>query len=291
MKVESKKLDAAKMQLYIEVPQDTVKKKFDEVYGRLGKEAKIPGFRPGNAPRDILEKYHGSLAREEVIKNLIPDAYKDSIEKEKIAAIELPEISEVRLESNVLSFKAVVEIRPEIEVKDYKNLKLKYRKAAVSPDEIEKTLNELKSARKVEAIDEKFARGLGYRTTDEMRSSIERQLFLQKENDLRYHLQDDLLKQVLGKVSFNIPVSLVRRRLEELVRDARAQMGLRGATSEQISSKEGDLRKELYPQAEIQVKTFLVLEEIAEKEKIPESEHLTQDVIEFLLREANWVEE
>ena len=291
MKVETKKLDETKMRLDIEVPSEMVKKKFDEVYERIGKEAKIPGFRPGKAPRDILEKHHGRLAQDEVIKDLIPEAYRQSIEKEKIGVVEVPEISGVKLESNTLSFQAVVEIRPEIEVKDYKNLKLKYKKITVTPDEVDKAIEKLKAARKVEAVDDVFAKRLGSKTISEMRQSLERQLFVQKENELRYRLQDDLVRQVLAKINVRIPPSLIQRRLEELVREAKTQMAMRGATKEQLMAKDDTLRKELEPDAQMQVKTFLVLDEIAKKENIPDSEHLTQDVIEFLLSAANWIEE
>ena len=300
MKIETKKIDATRIQLGIEVPSEVVKKKFDDVYEKLGQEAKIPGFRPGKAPRDVLEKHHSRTAREEVIRNLIPEAYKDSLEREKINVVELPEISEVKLESNVLSFKAVVEVRPEIELKDYKNLKLKYQKVTLAPDEIDKTLDKLKEAHKWfdyahherQVIDDKFARGLGYATVTAMRGSIERQLLVQKENDARYQLQEDLLKQIMGQVNFKVPQSLVGRRLEELIREAKVQLGMRGATKEQIASQEDKLRKELFPEAEAQVKTFLVLEEIAKKEGISQDdEHLSQRVIEFLLSQANWIEE
>lgn len=291
MKVEAKKLDTTKVQLDIEVPAESVKQKFNEVYERLGKEAKIPGFRPGKAPRDILEKYHGRLAREEVIKDLIPQAYKDSIEREKISAVELPEISAVKLESNILSFKAVVEVKPEINVKDYKRMKLKYKKITVSPDEIEKALNNLKEMHKAQAIDERFARSLAYSSIEEMRASVERQLFVQKENDQRYRLQEALVAQIGGKVSFRIPASLVQRRIEELTYEAKIQLRKRGASQEQIESQEEDLKKELRADAESQVKTFLVLEEIARKENIPCDEHMSQRVIEFMLAEADWVEE
>lgn len=291
MKVETKKLDATKIQLSIEVPAEMVKKKFDEVYERISKEAKIPGFRPGKAPRDILEKYHGRLAHDEVIKDLIPEAYRQSIENEKIGVVEVPEISGVKLESNILSFQAVVEIRPDIEVKDYKNLKLKYKKITVNSDEVDKAVEKLKAACKVEAVDDTFAKRLGSKTVSEMRQSLERQLFVQKENDLRYRLQDDVVRQVLAKVNVKIPQSLIQRRLEELVREAKTQMAMRGATKEQLMANDDSLRKELQPNAEMQVKTFLLLDEIAKKENIPDSEHLTQDVIEFLLSEANWVEE
>lgn len=291
MKVEAKKIDAGKVQLDIEVPAESVKQKFDQVYEKLGKEAKIPGFRPGKVPRDILEKHHGRLAREELIKNLIPEAYRDSLEKEKISAVELPEISGVKLESNILSFKAVVEVRPEINVKDYRHMKLKYKKITVNQDEIEKALNNLKEMHKAQVIDERFARSLGYRTVEEIHAATERQLLVQKENDQRYHLQENLLKEILAKVNFRIPPSLIQRRLEELVYEAKIQLLRRGIAQEQVASKEEELKRELRPEAESQVKTFLVLEEIAKKENIPQDEHMSQRVIEFLLGEADWVEE
>ena len=60
---------------------------------------------------------------------------------------------------------------------------------------------------------------------------------------------------------------------------------------EQIASHDEKLRKELLPEAETQVKTFLVLEAIAKKENITDAEHLIQRTIEFLLSEADWMEE
>lgn len=289
MKVETKKVDATKMQLDIEVSSDIVKKKFDEVYQQLGKDAKIPGFRPGKAPRDVLERHHARLAQEEVVRNLIPEVYKDSIEKEGLSVVDLPKISDVKLDSNILSFKAIVEVMPKIEVKDYKNIKLKYKKVAVTPEEIDKALNQLKEAHKAQNLDDKFARGFGYKDIGEMRSSIERQLFTQKENDQRYRLQEDLVKQIVDKVNFNIPQSLLNRRLEELVEQAKIHMARAGAKKEDIEAKEGDLRKELLGDAQAQVKSFLVLEEIAKRENIPQDEHITQKTIEFLSGEADWV--
>ena len=291
MKVEAKKLDASKVQLDIEVPQETVKKKFEEVYEKVGKEARIPGFRPGKAPKDILEKHHGRLIQDEVIKGLIPEAYRGSIEREKIDVVEMPEISQVKLESNILSFRAVVEVKPQIEIKDYKNIKLKYKKIAVGPQEIDKSLDSFKESHKISALDDKFAKGLGYKTLADMRASIERRLLTQKEDELRRQLQEDLLKQILDKARFRVPSSLIAQRLEELVKDAKVQLAIRQVPREQIASHDDKLRKELLPEAETQVKTFLVLEEIAKKENITDAEHLTQRTIEFLLSEANWIEE
>ena len=291
MKVESKKLDAGKVQLDIEVSPEIVKKKFEEVFEKVGKDARIPGFRPGKAPRDILEKHHGRLIQDEVIKDLIPEAYRSSIEKEKIDVVEMPEISQVKLESNILFFRAVVEIKPQIEIKDYKNIKLKYKKMVVGSQDIDKSLDGLKESHKVSSLDDKFAKGLGYKTLADMRSSIERRLLTQKEDEVRRQLQEDLLKQILDKARFRVPSSLIAQRLEELVKDAKVQLALRQVPREQIASHDEKLRKELLPEAEVQVKTFLVLEAIAKKENITDAEHLIQRTIEFLLSEADWMEE
>lgn len=291
MKVETKKIETGKVELNIEVPSEQVKKKFDEIYQRIGKEAKIPGFRQGKAPRDILEKHHSRLAEEELIKDLIPLAYKDSLASQNVDAIDLPQISDIKLGSGILSFKAMVELRPEIELKNYKNIKLKRKKTTVSDADVSQVLKQLQDGHKAQALDDKFAKRLGYKTFEEMRSSIEKQLFVQKENESRHKLQEELIKDILDRVKFRLPQSLVRKQLEELVYQAGQQLAKRGAAKEQIDSQEDKLRQELKPQAENQVKTYLVLEEIARKENIGESGNLIKDVIEFLLSEAEWIEE
>ncbi len=288
MKVQTKKINGTKVELDIEVPQEIVKKKFDQVYEQIGKEAKIPVFRPGKEPRDILEKHHSRLAQEEVIKNLIPEVYADSIEKEKFRVVDLPQISDVKLQSNILSFKASVEVLPEIEVKDYRNIKLDLKKTAVAPEEVDNVLDELKASHNGNQIDEKFARGLGYRTVDEMRSSIQRQLWQEKERAARYNLQDSLVQQIVGRVKCAVPQSLVNKRLQELVRQAKAQMLMRGSTKEEAEVKDPEMRKQLLQDAQLQVKSFLVLQEIARKENIPQEDNVSEKVIQFLLSEADW---
>ena len=60
MKTEVKKIDSTKREVSIEVSGEIVKNKFEDAFKKLGKEAKVPGFRVGNVPRDILEKNFSS---------------------------------------------------------------------------------------------------------------------------------------------------------------------------------------------------------------------------------------
>jgi trigger factor len=118
MKTEVKKLDSTKRQLNVSVSGELVKNKFEEIFSQVAKEAKVPGFRPGKAPRDVLEKHYASSVHEQVLKDLVPDVYNQAITAENLDVIELPQISDVQLDRSSLSFKAVVVVSPDIAIKD-----------------------------------------------------------------------------------------------------------------------------------------------------------------------------
>ena len=129
----------------IEVSKEDVARAFDEVYDEMTKAAFIPGFRAGKAPKELVRKHYANDAREEVLKRLIPEAYRNALIQHKINPIGLPEISEVSFEADKeLFFKAKVETRPNFKLKDYKGLKLERKKAAVRDEDAAKTLESLR---------------------------------------------------------------------------------------------------------------------------------------------------
>ena len=204
MKREVKKIDGIKAEIDIEVSGDIVKNKFEEVFNKIGQTAKIAGFRPGKAPRDILEKNFSSQAHEEVLKELIPQVYNEAVEKEGLEVLNLPEISQVRLERSKLAFKATVETPPEIKLKDYKGLKVNYAKIEVAADDVKRSLDALKESRKLDALDDSLARALGYPNLAEMQAFIEKQLFIQKENSQRQKIESEIIAQ-LSYAEFQLP--------------------------------------------------------------------------------------
>lgn len=288
MKTEIKKLDSTKREISIEVSGDIVRNKFEDVFTRISQEAKIKGFRPGHTPRDIIEKNFSADAHNMVLKELIPTVYGQAVEKEGLEAIDLPNIFDVKLDRDALSFKAQVEISPEIAVKNYKGLKVNYKKIAVSPDEIKRNIDSLREARKVNAVDDNFAKSLGYPGLSELEMAVERQIFIQKDNQERQRIENDIIEQLTKDLDFKLPQSLINRQLEDLVRQAKLELALRGLSREDIEKQEKTLSSELEPQAKKQVKVYLVLAAIAKKENIPLDDHMPRHVIEFLLREADW---
>lgn len=290
MRIESKKLDANKRELNIEVSGDIVKNKFEDVFVRLGKEAKVPGFRPGHVPRDILEKHYAAHAHDLVIKELIPDIYNQAIEKESLDVIELPDITDVKLDRVTLSFRATVELSPQIILKDYKGLAVTHRKVTVTPEEVKRSIDALKESRKIDTLDDNFSRGLGFFTLQELEEALTRQLYLEKENQARQKIENDIIEAVTKDLDFKVPQALVKRQLDDLLRQTKVDLALKGAPREKIEEQEKQILEELEPIAKRQVKVYLVLSEIAKKENVPLNDHMPARVVEFLLRNARWQE-
>ena len=290
MKTEVKKTDTNKRELNVEVSGDIVKNKFEDVLTKIAKEAKIPGFRPGHAPRDMIEKHYGSQAHEQVLKELVPDVYNHAIDQEKLDVIEMPEISDVKLDRTSLSFKAKVEVTPEIKLNNYKGIKIDYKKIAVSADEIKRSIDSIKESRKVQTLDDSFAKSLGYPSLKELEGAIERQLFINKENHEHQKIENEIVEALLKGLDFAAPKSMIDRQLQDLIRQSKVDLAMKGMPRVKIEEQNDTLTKELKPQAEKQVKVYLVLAQIAKKENIPLDDHMPREVMELLMREADWKE-
>ena len=290
MKTEVKKLDGTKREINVEVDGDIVRNKFEDVFKRIAQEAKVPGFRPGHAPRDILEKHYSSHAHEQVLKELVPDVYNEAIGKEGLDVIELPQISEVKLERSRLAFKATVEVSPQIPLKDYKKQKVNYKSITATADEIKRFIDSLKESRKIDSIDDNFAKGLGYPNLSGLEKALERQVLIQKDNQQRQRIENEIVDNLIRDLDFKIPQTLIKRQLEDLVKQTKVDLVLKGLPREKIAEQEQKLYDELKPEAEKQVKVYLVLAEIAKKENIPLDDNMPRRVMELLLREADWKE-
>jgi FKBP-type peptidyl-prolyl cis-trans isomerase (trigger factor) len=288
MKTEVKKVDSNTREIHVEVSGDVVKNKFEDVFKRISTEAKVAGFRPGHAPRDILEKQYGSHAHEQVLKELIPDIYNEAINKEGLDVIELPEISEVKLDRENLSFKAKVEISPEINVKDYKGIKVDCKEVSITDDEVKRAIDSLKESRKLDKVDDNLAKSLGYISMQKLEDVLRKQIFLQKDNAQRQKIETDIIESLVKGLDFKLPQSLVKRQLEDMLRQAKVDLALKGIPREKIEEEDKKMREELEPEAKNQVKVYLVLSAIAKNENIAQDEHMPRRVMEFLLREADW---
>jgi trigger factor len=146
VKIDVEDLGSTKKRLQIEVPGEIVTKEIDSAYRKLSKRAKVKGFRPGKVPRAILQRYYGDYVKNEVISKVINDTYIKAISDQDIKPVSQPTIDDGMLEEGkAFEYSAIVEVKPDIQVKGYLSLRLKTSKVEVTGKDVEKRLQDLQN--------------------------------------------------------------------------------------------------------------------------------------------------
>ncbi|MEI8010997.1 MAG: trigger factor [Candidatus Omnitrophota bacterium] len=293
MKISVKKLDALRCEMSVEVPQQHVALKSEEVMRDIVRHASIKGFRPGKAPRKMVESTHGKLAREEMMKKLIPEAYQQGIAQEKLDPIDFPAIDQVEMKDGALTFRATFDLRPKVEVKDYKGITLTRKKVDVSDEDVNKSLEFFKKSRGVEEnapVDDAFAKNVGFPSLEDLKKAVRQNLEMEKDRQNNYEVETQLVDALIARSKFDVPQSLVDRQLEGRMEEFFRRLKTYGMKDEDIAKKAEAASKDLRGAAEKDVRTFLILREIAGLEKIDAaaSDNLSAKVMEFLFKEAKW---
>src|SRR3989440_659666 len=117
-------LEGNKVKLSIEVDEAEFDQAIDAAFRKIAREVRIPGFRPGKAPRRILEARLGAdVARQEALRDALPEYYAQAVGEHDVDVIAAPEIDiTAGQESGPIVFDAVVEVRPKIHLAGYANL-------------------------------------------------------------------------------------------------------------------------------------------------------------------------
>ncbi len=132
------------MSLQVEIDQEQLDKSLERAYRRLVNRTAVPGFRKGKAPRAMLERYIGKGALlSEAIDIVIPEAYNQAIEEQKVAPYGQPQIEIIELEP--LSFKATIALEPTITLGDYSELKVETEQVEVTDEQVDEVLQDLRS--------------------------------------------------------------------------------------------------------------------------------------------------
>ena len=131
--------------LSFEVLWDEVKKELDSIYKTVGKSAKIKGFRPGKAPRAVLETHYGDSVKEEAVSNLITKHYTEAVEKNNIEIVAQPVIDQKGItEGEAFLFTATVEVQPVLDPRDYDGLELEKEKLSVTKADVDARLTQIR---------------------------------------------------------------------------------------------------------------------------------------------------
>ncbi len=144
MKVNVEDVSSVKKILHIEIPQQTVVSEIDSAYREVKKNAKIKGFRPGKAPRSVLERLYKKDVQADVSSKLIQTSFTEALKETALKIISSPKIDPPELDSTrSYVYDAAVDVKPELEDLTIKGLALKRTNYKVGKQELDAQLEML----------------------------------------------------------------------------------------------------------------------------------------------------
>ncbi len=386
MNVSVETLGPCKKLLRVEVPVEKVSATFEEVAGLYQKQASLPGFRVGKAPRHLVAKAYDGRIQEETRKRLFDESYRQATQEQKLRVIVTVNVEEQSFgRGQPFSFTVTLEHTPEFEVPTYKGLKGRRELVATTDADVDRALNILRSQqarfndvtreavtgdavvvnytgtcegkpitafnetalglttkqgtwmmigegqfipgfteqlvgakagdkrtvtvtfpadfvisevagkegafeveitaikeRILPEVNDEFAKGFGAENTAQLLEGIRRDL--QNELDFRVKraVRDQLLKQLLDQVSFELPESVVASETRNLIYNIVNENQRRGVAKEIIEGKKDEIFQNANTSAKDRVKAAFILNQIAAAEKISvDQKELTQRVLQL----------
>src|SRR6478672_9934525 len=139
-------LDANKVKLHIAVTEAEFEPAIDAAFRKLAHEVRVPGFRPGKAPRRLLEARLGTdMAREQALRDSLPEFYVDAVTEHDVDVIAPPEIEVTAgQDDGDVEFEAVVEVRPQVQLVGYDELRVELPFEPVDDDAVDQQVDRLR---------------------------------------------------------------------------------------------------------------------------------------------------
>lgn len=147
MNVTVENLAPCKKLVRVEVEAQKVDETIDTVTRQFQREAKMPGFRPGKAPREMVVRKFGKDIEDEAKRKLISEAYKNALEEQKLDVLGYPDIEEIQFSrGQPLQFAATIETPPEFELPDYKGIPVQQEARSVTDEDVERAIQVLRES-------------------------------------------------------------------------------------------------------------------------------------------------
>jgi trigger factor len=370
MKIQVESLSPVERKVTIEVDPERVAQELERAYAGLSRRVKLRGFRPGKAPRKVLERQFKGEVESDVAERLVADSFAEAVRQESLPVVAPPSVSiaEGIAEGKPLRYTARVEVKPTVSPKDYKGLSVSRKPPQVTDEMVSAELTRLqqsfaelvpvegrfdaqpgdwaiidhegtvdgqpfagskaedvtvkvgpgavsegnleklagakigdvvefdepfgddardpalrgKTARmkarlkslktqKAPSLDDAFAKEVGIEgveTLEALRARIRGDLDKREQRRAESQLRDALVKAALARNDFEVPGALVERAIDQMIEGTAERFARQGIDIRQLQMDMARLRADLREQALLQVRGALLLEAIAETEKV-----------------------
>jgi len=145
VKTDVEELSPTRVRLNVEVPFDELKPSLDKAYREVGRQVRIPGFRPGRVPPPVIDRRVGrDVVLSQAVNDALPDLYAKAVSEGDISVLGQPDVEITSLDDGkALSFTVEVDIRPKFELPDLASLAVTVDDTQVTPDEVAEYLGNL----------------------------------------------------------------------------------------------------------------------------------------------------
>jgi trigger factor len=146
MKSTVEPAEGNKVKVAVEIDEAELEPAIESAWREIAKEVRLPGFRPGKAPRQLLEKQLGTeYARSEALRSALPEFYSQAVIEHDVDVIAAPDLDITSGEDDGdVTFEAIVEVRPDVEVAGYDGLRVEVPSPEPSDDEITEQVDRLR---------------------------------------------------------------------------------------------------------------------------------------------------
>ncbi|CDB23640.1 trigger factor [Clostridium sp. CAG:557] len=142
----SNKVETNRYELEIEIAAEDFEKAVNKAFKKNVKKISVPGFRKGKAPRAFIEKYYGeNVFYEDAVNGIYPSALQDAIDEAGLDVInDKIDFDVVKIGKDGFDFKAVVTVKPEVEIENYKGIEVEHKPVEVTEDDINKEIDRVR---------------------------------------------------------------------------------------------------------------------------------------------------
>jgi trigger factor len=147
MKCDIDVLSPVQLKIRVQVPGDTVKEEFARAYGSVSQRSRVKGFRAGKVPRQVLQGIYGDEVKSRALANLVEQSLRQVVQEKGLHVVSRPEVEPGDLaDGSPFTFSAVIEVKPEIDIKNYLGLEMERLNLKVEDSQIDDALKGLQDA-------------------------------------------------------------------------------------------------------------------------------------------------
>lgn len=299
-----KQLPDSEVELSGDVPYATIESYREHALKHLAEHLELPGFRKGHVPPEMALKKIGEIGvLEEATELFVKDFYVELIAEHKIDAIGRPNIAITKLApQNPIGLVVRINVYPAVELpKDWKSIGKEVQLEAAEPatqEEVNKTIEDLRQSRRAPSAEgaegalpeltDEFAKSLGaFETVAALREQISKGIGDKKARQARDKRRGKIIEALLEKSTLQVPPIFIESELQKILAQMSEDIGRLGMSMDdylkRMQKTEEDIKNEFRDQARKRAKLQLLLNKIAEEEKVVANEEAVEDEIKHAL--------